>query len=212
MLIDTGLTFREIVMNDPLPLGKIQQAVLDFLQNRDDAALFGAMAVNAYVDERRMTEDVGIVSTRAKELAEELRQHLNQLFQIAVRLRVVGAGAGYRLYQVAKPKNRHLVDLRPVEILPPTKRVEGVLVSSPAEIIAGKVLACHGRKGKPKSFTDRRDLAVLLLTFPELKSELGPVQDRLNAKGCSPEIFTLWQELVAEEILSEDKDDDDEFL
>jgi len=210
MLIDTGLTFREIVMNDPLPLGKIQQAVLDFLQGRDDAALFGAMAVNAYVDQRRMTEDVDLVSPRAKELAEELRQHLNELFSIAVRLRTVGAGAGYRLYQIAKPKNRHLVDLRSVEELPPTERVDGVLVSSPAEVIASKVIACCGRKGRPKSFTDRRDLAVLLLTYPELKSVSGPVQDRLATKKNTPEIVALWHELVAEEILAEREDD--EFL
>ncbi len=66
MLVDTGLTFREIVINDPLPKGTIQQAAIHFLEGRDDAALFGAMAVNAYIDERRMTEDVDIVSPRAK--------------------------------------------------------------------------------------------------------------------------------------------------
>ena len=210
MLIDTGLTFREMMMNDPLPLGKIQQAVLDYLQGRDDAALFGAMAVNAYVDQRRMTEDVDIVSIRAKELAEELRQNLGELFSIAVRLRKVGDGVGFRLYQLAKPRNRHLVDLRSVDTLPPTERIDGVLVSSPAEVIASKIVACCGRKGQPKSYTDRRDLAVLLLAFPELKSEFGPVQDRLATKKNTPEIVALWQELVAEEILSEHEDD--EFL
>ena len=95
MLVDAGLTFREIVMNEPLPKGTIQQAVIDFLDGRDDAALFGAMAVNAYVDERRMTEDVDIVSTRAKELAEELQERLSRLFHIAVRIRTVGDGIGY---------------------------------------------------------------------------------------------------------------------
>jgi hypothetical protein len=35
MLVDTGLTFREIVMNDPLPKGTIQQAIVDFLTGRD---------------------------------------------------------------------------------------------------------------------------------------------------------------------------------
>lgn len=210
MLIDTGLTFREIVMNDPLPKGTIQQAVIDFLDGRDDAALYGAMAVNAYVDERRMTEDVDIVSTRAKDLAEELRAHLNELFQIAVRLRTVRDGIGYRLYQKAKPKNRHLVDLRPVEALPPTQRVDGVLVLTPVHVIAGKVMAFHGRKGKPKAFTDRRDLAVLFLTFPEFKVEEGPVKERLVADGGGPEILTLWRNLVAEEILPEEEDD--EFL
>ncbi len=210
MLIDTGLTFREIVMNDPLPKGTIQQAVIDFLDGRDDAALYGAMAVNAYVDERRMTEDVDIVSTRAKDLAEELRTHLNELFQIAVRLRTVRDGIGYRLYQKAKPKNRHLVDLRPVETLPPTQRVDGVLVLTPPEIIAGKVMAYCGRKGRPKAGTDWRDLAHLLLQFPEFKVEEGPVKERLVADGGGPEILTLWRNLVAEEILPEEEDD--EFL
>jgi len=67
MLVDGGLTFREILMKDPLPKGTIQQAVIDFLKGREDAAIFGAMAVNAYIDERRMTEDVDIVSPRGRE-------------------------------------------------------------------------------------------------------------------------------------------------
>ena len=67
MIVDDGLTFREIVMNDPLPKGTIQQAVFDFLsRTMRDAGLFGAMAVNAYIDERRMTEDVDVVSSRAQ--------------------------------------------------------------------------------------------------------------------------------------------------
>ena len=121
MLVDTGLTFREIVMNDPLPKGTIQQAVINFLDGRDDVALFGAMAVNAYVDERRMTEDVYVISTRAKELAEELKEHLSQRFRIAVRIRTVRDGIGYRLFQRAQPRNRHLVYLRSVEALPATR-------------------------------------------------------------------------------------------
>jgi hypothetical protein len=31
MFVDTGLTFREIIMNEPLPKGAIQQAIFDFL-------------------------------------------------------------------------------------------------------------------------------------------------------------------------------------
>lgn len=80
MLVDTGLTFREIVMNDPLPKGTIQQAVIGFLNGRDDAAIFGAMAVNAYIDERRMTEDVEIVSIHAAKLAEAPNNTLTSNF------------------------------------------------------------------------------------------------------------------------------------
>jgi Nucleotidyl transferase AbiEii toxin, Type IV TA system len=208
MQVDTGRTFHEIIMNDPLPKGVIQQAVVDFLKGRDDAAIFGAMAVNAYIDERRMTEDIDIVSNRAKDLAEELRQHLNNKFHIAVRLRTVRNEIGFRLYQVAKPKNRHLVDVRPVKSLPPTQRLEGVLVVTPVELVVGKVISYVRRKGKPKSFTDRRDLAHMLLRFPELKVDEGIVRKRLEAEGADEQTISTWRDLVAEEILPEEEDDD----
>jgi hypothetical protein len=208
MLVDTGLTFREIVMNDPLPKGIIQQAVVDFLSGRDDTAIFGAMAVNAYIDERRMTEDIDVVSTRGSDFAEELRQHLSERFHIAVRIRRIGEGVGFRLYQLAKPKNRHLVDVRPIETLPPTERIDGVLVLTPAEVVAGKVLSCVRRKGKPKSFTDRRDLAHMLLKFPELKVAAGIVERRLVEHGAHELELAFWRELVAEEISPEEEDDE----
>ena len=156
-------------MREPLPLAMVHDAVLEFLHGRADAALFGAQAVNAYVEEARMTQDVDILSPRAAALADEIRLYLNGRFKIAVRVREVREGLGYRIFQLQKPKNRHLVDVRPVETLPPTLRVDDVLVVAPAELIANKVLAWHRRKGQPKAFTDRRDLAVLLLRFPELK-------------------------------------------
>ena len=65
MFGDGSLTFREFVMREPHPLAVIQDAVLKFLRGRDDAVLYGAQAVNAYVDEPRMTQDVDIASTRA---------------------------------------------------------------------------------------------------------------------------------------------------
>ena len=209
MLVDAGLTFREITMNDPLPKGTIQQAIVDFLAGREDAAIFGAMAVNAYIDERRMTEDVDIVSTRAKELAEELRVHLNERFHIAVRLRKVRDEVGFRLYQLAKPRNRHLADVRPVGAMPAVQRIDGVLVVTPAEVIAGKVISCVRRAGKPKSFTDRRDLAHMLLKFPEFKVENGTVRQLLEARAADDKTLDFWRKLVAEAILPED--DDEEF-
>ncbi|MGZ3380991.1 MAG: nucleotidyl transferase AbiEii/AbiGii toxin family protein, partial [Isosphaeraceae bacterium] len=83
MFGDGSLTFREFVMREPLPLATIHDAVLEFLRGRTDAVLFGAHAVNAYVDEPRMTQDVDILSPRAAELAEELRVYLSGKFQIA---------------------------------------------------------------------------------------------------------------------------------
>src|SRR5437763_1966364 len=138
MFGDGSLTFQEFMTREPLPLATIHDAILEFLRGRKDAVLFGAHAVNAYVSEPRMTQDVDIASTRAEELAEELRAYLNQRFHIAVRVRTVRDGIGYRIYQVRKPENRHLVDLRPVETLPPAQRVKDVLVVTPPELIANK--------------------------------------------------------------------------
>lgn len=210
MFGDGPLTFREAMMREPFPLAMIQDAILfEFLPGRDDAILFGAQAVNAYVEESRLTQDVDIASPRAEVLAEELRQFLNKRFHIAVRVRSVREGIGYRIYQVQKPKNRHLVDVRPVDVLPPCQRVEKVLVVTPPELIAGKVVAWRQRQGKPKAGSDWRDLAALLLTFPELKTAEGPVAERLRAAGASVEVMAAWEELVAQEILPED--DADEF-
>jgi hypothetical protein len=208
MFGDGALSFQEFVMGEPLPLATIHNAVLEFLRGRDDAVLFGAQAVNAYVEEPRMTQDVDILSPRAVELAEELREYLNQRFHIAVRVREIREGLGYRLYQVQKPKNRHLVDVRPVAVLPPAQRVEEVLVVTPAELVAGKVLAYHHRRNQPKSFTDLRDLALLLLRFPELKEMAGPVRERLLAAGADEAILATWQEVVSREILPEEEDEE----
>ncbi len=195
-------------MGETLPLARIHEAVLEFLRGRDDAVLFGAQAVNAYVAEPRMTQDVDNLSPRAEALCDELREYLNQKFHIAVRVREVREGIGYRLYQVQKPRNRHLVDIRPVVALPPTQRMEDVLVVTPAELIAGKVAAYHHRRNQPKSFTDLRDIAVLLLAFPDLKSETGPVLGRLQARGANAELLASWSEIVNQEIRPVQEDDE----
>src|SRR6266478_10067432 len=143
MFGDGPLTFREFVTREPLPLATVHDAVLEFVRGREDAVMFGAQAVNAYVGEARMSQDIDLISTRAVELAEELRAHLSDRFHIAVRVRVIGAGKGYRLFQIHKPRNRHLVDLRPAESLPRAERIEDVLVMSPPALIAHKVVSYH---------------------------------------------------------------------
>lgn len=190
------LSFREFMTNEPLPLATIQAAVFEFLRNRDDVVVFGAQAVNAYVDEPRMTQDIGLMSVRAEELVQELREYLSQQFHIAVRVREVKEGQGYRLYQVHKSGNRHLVDVRKVSDLPEAQRIEQVLVMAPAELIASKVISYYHRQGKPKSGTDWRDLAMLLLAFPELKQESGEVLNCLLALGVSEKILELWRDVV----------------
>ena len=95
-----------------------------------------------------------------EQVAQALLQHLADKFHIAIRLREVGAGRGYRLYQVRKTGNRHLVDVRPVAQLPAAQRISGVLVLAPAELIAYKTIAYHMRRGQPKSGADWRDADV----------------------------------------------------
>ncbi|MFO7906385.1 MAG: nucleotidyl transferase AbiEii/AbiGii toxin family protein [Planctomycetota bacterium] len=206
MFGDGSLTFQEFAMREPLPLATIHDAVLDLLRGRDDAVLYGAQAVNAYVVESRMTQDVDILSPRAAELAQEIQEYLHQRFQIAVRVRNVREGLGYRIYQLQKPENRHLVDVRPVDQLPPSERVEDVLVLSPPELMASKVRALAARRGKPKAGTDWRDLAELLLKFPELKSAEGAVVERIRAGEAPESALAAWKDLVAQEILPEDED------
>lgn len=63
-------------MREPLPLAAVHEAVLEFLRGRNDVVVFGAMAVNAYVSEPRMTQDIDLMSSRAADLAEELRDYL----------------------------------------------------------------------------------------------------------------------------------------
>ncbi len=196
-------------MREPLPLATIHEAVLEFLRGRDDVVVFGATAVNAYVSEPRMTQDIDLMSTRAMGLAEELREYLSERFHIAVRMRTVRGGKGYRLFQMQKAGNRHLVDVRPVDSLPQSQPIEGIHVLAPTQLIAQKAISFHSRQGQPKGFSDMRDLAVLFLTFPEMKTESGAVSDALKAFGATAEEMNTWRELVAQELRA--PNDDDEF-
>ena len=196
-------------MREPLPLATVHEAVLEFVRGRDDVVVFGATAVNAYVSEPRMTQDIDLMSTRAAELALELRDFLNERFHIAIRVQVIGDGKGYRVFQIRKEGNRHLVDLRPVATLPQAELIDGVRVVTAAELIARKVISLHSRRGQPKSDTDWRDVAMLLLTFPNLKVESGPVSEILNSLGATEAEMKTWSEVVHQEISV--PDDDAEF-
>jgi len=207
MIGDGALTFREFVMRESTPLSAIHQAVLEFLRGRDDAVLYGAQAVNAYVDEPRMSQDVDLLSTRAASLAEEIRAHLHARFDIAVRVRRVAGGAGHRVYQVREPKNRHLVDIRLVESLPAAQRVDELAVMTPVELICAKVQSMVNRPKTAKGLTDEADLRRLLLTFPALKTKIGIVRDRLETAVVGDDstgVLSAWERLVEQEFLPED--------
>jgi hypothetical protein len=190
----------DTLTREPLPLATVQNAVMEFLRGRDDAVVFGSQAVNAYVKKPREAEEIDLLSMRTAKLATELRDYLSRRFRCELRIRKMGEGHGRRVYQALKTGNRNLVYVRPVESLPLAKRIAKVLIVAPEELIARKVIAYHQWRGQPKSDTEWRDLAMLLLAFPELKREDGPVVERLQAAGADATVMAVWKELVAQEI------------
>ncbi len=198
------LTFQEFAMRETLPLATIHESVLEFLQGRSDVVLFGAQAVNAYVSEPRMTQDIDLLSTDAKNLAKELGEFLSNKFHIVVRVSEIG-DKGLRIYQVRKEGNRHLIDVRLVAEFPDTETIEDIQVLSPVELIISKVISYHSRRGKPKSGTDWRDLAMLLLRFPELKEKVSEI---LRAKNVGESVLETWAKIASENFRLEDEDED----
>ncbi len=194
--IDFGVAFHEMASKEPHPLALLQPAILDWIGKRDDAVVFGGQAVNAYVKQSRMTEDIDALSTHAKALIENLRDYLADRFHIALRIRTVSNGKGFRLYQVRKPTNRNLVDIRSVEVLPAFKRIAGVKFVRPVDLLAGKVMAYASRLTNPKSGTDWRDIAMLLIKFPQLKFERREVYDALIRLGASEFVLRTWEDIV----------------
>lgn len=195
------LTFTEFLMAEPLPLAHIQQAILEFLQGRKDVALFGAYAVNAYVSEARMTQDVDILALSANIFVAELQNYLHQKLSIAVRIREIKPGLAWRVYQLHKSENRHLADVHLVTQLPEIQLVGNIQVLTPLELIMTKLTAYHARKNQPKAGTDWRDLALLLLRFPELKPQ---VSERLMQQNYSSEIHQTWAQISTMEFTQTD--------
>jgi hypothetical protein len=113
---------------------------------------------------------VDILSTLAKERAEERRQALDEKFHIAVRLRQIKYKR-VRPYQVRKEGNRHFADICSVGQNPDNRIFENVLYLSPPERMAGKVIAYNARREKPKSGTDWRALAVLFAEISRSENE-----------------------------------------
>ncbi len=98
-----------------------------------------------------------------------------------------------------------MIDIRLITEFPDTKIVEEIQVLSPLELIVSKVISFQSRYGKPKSWTDKRDLAVLLLRFPELKEK---VSENLQAKNVGKAVLQIWTEIARQDFQFEDEDED----
>ena len=178
----------------------VVREVLGFVAGRSDAVLFGAHAVNAYCEPERMTHDVDLLSTGAREFADLLCAYLSQKLRITVRVREVVPGHGYRVYQVREPSNRQLVGVRQAARLPASRRFGGVLVTAPPELVAMKVIRMVRRAGRPKAGTDLVDVQRLLLAFPELKAAEGLVLERLREMGAEESVLSRWHEIALSHI------------
>jgi len=206
-MLSAGIrTLKELAMDESMPLAVVHEAIIQFARDRSDIVIFGAHAVNAFVDEPRMTQDVDMLTTDARTMAEELRAHLAATFGATIRILELTPKLAYRIYQVRKPSNRHLADIRGVAQLPTSIRVDGVLVPVPAELIAHKLIALVARRGTPKSGSDWRDIATLLLRFPELKVFDGDVLKRLHDHMSGEAVIQEWLDTVSREIIPDNEE------
>lgn len=190
----------DLKLQEKIPLATIQNTAMEFLRGREDAVVFGAHAVNAYVKEKRATQELDLLSTRTAKFATELRDHLNRRLRVFLLIRRLNKGEGRRIYQASREGNHALIDIRPVPQMPPAQRLAQILFLEPAELIASKVMAFHHRRDKPKGDMDWRDLAKLLLTFPELKKDSDTVMRRLQAAGAEGAVIDEWKKLVTQNV------------
>ena len=179
-----------------------------FCRGRGDAVVFGAQAVNVYVDLPRMSQDVDLLSANPAALAASLAESLAASFHIATCVREVGAGKGFRVYQIRKEGNRHLADVRLAEFsLDDAVELDGVRYVSLPILTALKVKALSLRRLAPKGGTDLADLRRLLIAHPELRAVEGPVAEALGTVGASAEAREVWRELVEAPAISDEDAD-----
>lgn len=203
------LTAREYHMREPLPLSRVQEAILDFCRGRQDVVVFGAQAVNLYVSEPRMTQDVDLLSPRPAEVVRELGEALHTALGMAVRSREVKAGKAYRLYQLKRQGNRHLADVRLAEFaLDDAAEHDGVRYLSVPVLVAMKVRALARRRHSPKGGTDLADLRRLLLAYPELRAGTGAVAAAIDRVGGGAQAHATWGDLLRQPLVSDEESDE----
>jgi hypothetical protein len=83
------LTATELFMHEPVPIHRVQEAIFEFCRGHADVVVFGAQAVNVYAPIARMTQDVDLLSSHPREIAEALAQAVGDHFHIAARVREV---------------------------------------------------------------------------------------------------------------------------
>lgn len=205
-LPELSLTPSEYIMAESATLAAISSEVFDFLREQGKhVILFGAHAVNVYATPPRMTSDVDVMTDLdAGSVAEDIRARLARKFHIAVRVRKVKE-EGYRVYQIQKDGNRHLVDVRAVTTDVHYRPVSGLNVIEVEDLVAMKVIAVSARGNKPKGLTDRADLERLLVAHPKLRLD-DRVQEALTRFGRE-DLLAAWKEIADNPMEQDDEDD-----
>jgi hypothetical protein len=80
--------------------------------------------------------------------------------------------------------------------LPPFRRIEGVKVIEPANLMAMKAIS--------KGLSDRLDLHRLLRAFPELRIDEGVVAEKMRALGASQHALAARREVLARTLAVDD--------
>jgi hypothetical protein len=203
------LSITEFITQEPLPIHRIHEAIFEFCRGREDVVVFGAQAVNLYSPTERMTQEVDLLSGQPEELANALARVLGDQFHVAVRVREVSAGKGFRVYQIANQGNRHLADVRLAEFpLDDAVERQGVRFVSLPIMVAMKVRALAKRRLAPKGATDLADLRRLLIAHPELREKTGSVADAIARSGGGAETLRTWHELLEEPVLTDEESDE----
>lgn len=202
-------TAAEYHMREASPLFRIQEAIFEFCRDQPDVAIFGAQAVNFYVKQPRMSQDVDLLCTRPGVVAADLARSLGELFHIATRVRELASGKAYRVFQIRSEGNRHLADLRLAEF-PLTDLVErdGIRYVSLPVLAALKTCALVKRRQAPKGATDLADLRRILLAHPELRQDQAGVAEAIRVVGGGQEEITQWTALLAEALVSDEESDE----
>jgi hypothetical protein len=197
------ITVHDLEQAMEVSLAQIQRSLLTFLQHRTDVVLFGAYAVNAYLEPQdvRMTADIDLQATHGEQLVMEICDHLHQEFYIAPRSRRLKNHPAWRIYQVLKSGNRHLVDVRQVEVLPASERINNIQVLSPIALMQSKVISAYARQNQPKGFSDLRDLYSLMLRFPELG-------EQVTVDPSNPALTAFWRSIQSQNIQAPEEDED----
>ena len=169
--------------------------------------LLGAQAVNAYVDTPRMTQDVDVMALGGAAFSDELRLHLHVELKIAVRVRGVESGKGYRIYQLRSPTNRYLVNIRQVDSLPAYQLIDDIRVVDPVSLLALKVISMTERPHTPKGLTDQADLMRLLIAFPQYKVNDSPVLQALQSLEAKSTAYSGWSDMV-NQVIEPDQEDE----